>query len=167
MARRIFYSFHYDNDCWRTQQIRNIGFVEGSKPVSTNDWETIRRGGDSAIENWIADQLDGRSCTVVLVGSETANRKWVRYEIVESWNRGMGVVGIRIHSLKDSDGEQCVAGLNPFAEISVGKTPMSSIAKVYRPKSSLSTEAYAAIRYNISTWVEEAIEIRSNYRSSN
>ncbi len=30
-----------------------------------------------------------RSCTVVLVGENTANRKWINHEIVESWNAGM------------------------------------------------------------------------------
>ena len=41
--RRVFYSFHYGNDCWRTQQIRNIGALDGNKPVSANDWETLKR----------------------------------------------------------------------------------------------------------------------------
>jgi hypothetical protein len=51
--------------------------------------------GDAAIENWIAHQMKGRSCTVVLVGANTANRKWINHEIVQSWDKGMGVVGIR------------------------------------------------------------------------
>jgi len=62
--------------------VRNIGFIEGSKPVSADAWEDVKKGGDTAIEKWIVDQLDGRSCAVVLVGSETANRKWVIHEIV-------------------------------------------------------------------------------------
>lgn len=163
MARKVFYSFHYNNDCWRTQQVRNIGFIEGSKPVSANDWEEVKRGGNAAVEKWIANQLSGRSCTVVLVGAETANRKWVRYETIESWNSGKGVVGIRIHSLKDSDGNQSVAGPNPFETLTVGEKPMSSIVKLYRPTSTSSTEAYAAIVGGISDWIEEAIEIRNGY----
>jgi MTH538 TIR-like domain (DUF1863) len=42
-------------------------------------------------ERWIASQLDRPSCTVVLVGAETANRPWVIHESVKSWNLGMGV----------------------------------------------------------------------------
>jgi hypothetical protein len=49
MARKVFFSFHYDNDCGRTQQIRNIGFLDGSKPVSANAWEEVKKGGDAAI----------------------------------------------------------------------------------------------------------------------
>ena len=104
MARRIFYSFYYKPDCWRASTVRSIGAIEGNKPVSDNDWETITSGGDPAIEKWIKEQMKDRSCTVVLVGNKTANRKWINYEIVESWNAGMGVVGMHIYGLKDADG---------------------------------------------------------------
>src|SRR5215475_4648198 len=163
MARKVFYSFHYANDFWRTQQIRNIGFIEGSKPASANDWEAVKRGGDAAIEKWIVDQLNGRSCTVVLVGAETANRKWVMREIVESWNLKKGVVGIRIHSLKDHRGNQSIAGPSPFDNVTVGSTPLSSIVKLYRPTSTVSTEAYQAISDAIAGWIEEAVKIRNDY----
>ena len=75
MARRCFYSFHYQPDNWRASQVRNMGVIEGNQPVGDNDWETVKRGGDRAVENWIADQMSGRSCTVVLIGAETAGRK--------------------------------------------------------------------------------------------
>jgi antiphage defense system Thoeris ThsB-like protein len=166
MPRRVFYSFNYDNDCWRTQQVRNIGFIEGNRPVSSNDWEAVKKGGDKAIENWIADQLEGRSCTVVLVGSETANRRWVQHEIVQSWNSRKGVVGIRIHSLKDSSGNQSNAGDNPFDRITIGDKKLSAFVRLYRPTSTVSTAAYAAITEGISCWIEEAIRIRDNYGSN-
>jgi len=81
MARRVFYSFHYLPDAWRTSQVRNIGAIEGSKPASDNDWEAVKKGGEKAIQKWIDDQLDGRSCTVVLIGKDTAKRKWINYQI--------------------------------------------------------------------------------------
>jgi len=79
-ARKVFYSFHFDNDVMRTQQVRNIGVIEGNKPVSANEWETARKtpGG---IEKWIDDNMKYKSCVIVLVGSETAQRPWVQYEI--------------------------------------------------------------------------------------
>jgi hypothetical protein len=162
MARKVFYSFHYDNDCWRTQQVRNIGALEGSVPVSKNTWEEVKKRGDPAIEKWITNQLNGRTCTVVLVGAETANRKWVRHEIVESWNSQKGVLGIRIHSLRDSDGYQSVAGPNPFDQITLGQNKLlSSVVKLYRFSSSSSTDVYNSIKEQIADWVEEAIEIRN------
>ena len=74
IKRQIFYSFHYANDSWRASQVRNIGVVDGSNPASDNDWEEVKRGGDDAIRKWISGQMKYRSCTVVLVGSHTANR---------------------------------------------------------------------------------------------
>ena len=110
--RQIFYSFHYDNDVFRVQQIRNIGAIEGNKPVSANEWETIKRGGDAAIKRWIDDNMKYKSCLVVLIGSETANRPWVDYEIRKAWNDGKGVLGIYIHNLKCPRTGKCKQGYN-------------------------------------------------------
>jgi hypothetical protein len=74
-------SFQHKPDNWRACQVRNAGVVEGNPPVSDNAWETITRGGDTAIQRWINDQLNGKSCAVVLIGSATASRKWIKYEI--------------------------------------------------------------------------------------
>jgi hypothetical protein len=92
MARKVFYSFHFDNDCVRTSQVRNIGALEGNTPVSSNKWEEVKRGGDAAIKKWIADNMSGRSCIVVLVGSQTASRPWVKYEIKKGWEDGKGIL---------------------------------------------------------------------------
>lgn len=72
MPRKTFFSFHYKPDCSRAAQVRNMGMVDGNVPVSDNDWESVTRGGEDAIKRWIAGQLEGRSCTVVLVGQNTA-----------------------------------------------------------------------------------------------
>ena len=94
MARRAFYSFQYKPDNWRASQVRNMGVVDGNKPATDNDWEKVIKGGDKAIKKWIDGQLNGRSCTIVLIGKSTAGRKWIKYEIEESWNNGKGVLGI-------------------------------------------------------------------------
>ena len=77
--RQVFYSFHYSRDNWVASQIRNIGVVEGNKPVSDNDWEEVANKGDESIKRWIDSQMNMRSCLIVLVGAETASRKWVKY----------------------------------------------------------------------------------------
>lgn len=53
MARRVFYSFHYQPDVTRVAKLRNIGVIEGNRPCTDNDWETVKRDGDAAIERWI------------------------------------------------------------------------------------------------------------------
>ena len=47
MARKVFFSFHYQPDCVRASQVRNIGVIEGNPTATDNDWETITRGGDA------------------------------------------------------------------------------------------------------------------------
>jgi MTH538 TIR-like domain (DUF1863) len=121
----------------------------------------VKKGGDSAIEKWIRDQLVGRSCTVVLVGSETANRRWVRHEIVESWNAKKGVVGIRIHNLKNSDGTQSAPGPNPFDRITLGDKKLSSLVNLYYFSSSDSTAIYNSIKNKLADWIDEAVGVRN------
>ena len=164
MARRAFYSFHYKPDASRAAQVRNIGVVEGNTPVSDNDWETVTKKGDAAIKKWIADQMHGRSCTVVLIGSNTAGRKWINHEIIKSWDDGMGVVGIHIHGLKNLDGNVATKGSNPFANITHGSSgkKLSSLVNCYTPAGSDSKERYAWIKKHLANAVEEAIKIRKD-----
>ena len=163
MARKVFFSFHYEPDNWRAAQVRNIGVLEGNEPARDNDWETVKRGGEAAIERWIADQLRGRTCTVVLVGTNTAGRKWIDHEIVKSWNDGKGVVGIHIHGLEDRHGRVSSKGRNPFGAIPYGNSgrKLSSIVKCYDPAGRTGRERYAWISKHLSNAVEEAIRIRN------
>ena len=164
MAHRAFYSFHYKPDNWRAATVRSIGAIEGNKPAPDNDWETITKGGDAAIKKWIAEQLKGRSCTVVLVGTNTADRKWINYEIIKSWDDGMGVVGINIHGLKNSEKKVSAKGKNPFASITHGNTgkKLSSTVRCYDPAGSNSQERYDWIKKHLANAVAEANKIRKD-----
>ena len=93
MARNCFFSFQYQPDCVRAVQARNIGVTQENAPASHNDWESIIGGGDAAIERWISTQIDGKTCTLVLVGGSTAGRKRINHEIVKFWDKGLCVVG--------------------------------------------------------------------------
>jgi MTH538 TIR-like domain (DUF1863) len=84
---RVLLSFHFDNDVMRVQQIRNIGSLDDNKPVAPNEWESVRRTGDAAIERWIDRNMNYRDCVVVLIGSETASRKWVLHERSNPFDR--------------------------------------------------------------------------------
>ena len=163
MARKVFYSFHYKPDSWRASMVRNIGAIEGNEPATDNDWEAVKRGGDQAISNWIAQQMERRTCTVVLVGTNTANRKWINYEIIKSWNDGMGVVGIQIHGLKNQYGQTSSQGDDPFSCIAFGSGKLSSVVRCYNPSGRTSREKYDWISEHISNAIEEAISIRKRY----
>jgi hypothetical protein len=162
MARKAFYSFHYKPDNWRASQVRNMGVIEGDAPVSDNAWETVTKGGPVAIEKWIADEMNGKSCTIVLIGSDTAGRKWITYEIIKTWNDKKGVLGVHIHGLKDRDQKQSSKGGNPFDHVNLGQKRLSSIVNVYDPPYYISTDVYKYINDNLAGWVETAIAIRDN-----
>ena len=156
--RQIFYSFHFANDVFRVQQIRNIGALEDNKPVSANDWEEVKKKGDAAIEKWIDDNMNYRSCVVVLVGEETANRKWVKHEILKAWKDGKGLVGIYIHNLKDPKTRKCNKGANPFDQFTFKDgSKLSSKVKCYNPDPN---DAYKSIADNLENWIEQAIKDR-------
>lgn len=165
MARRVFYSFHYVPDNWRASQIRNMGSLEGNRPVTDNEWESITRGGDKAIERWITSQLYGKSCAVVLIGQGTANRKWINYEIKSAWENGKGVLGVYIHNLRDARGDQCGKGLNPFDYLTFNSDHrrLSSVIKAYDPPYVYSNLVYKYISDNLAGWVDAAVEIRKSY----
>jgi hypothetical protein len=78
--------------------------------VDSAEFEKIEKEGDDAIREWIDGQLVGTSVTVVLVGAETCDSRWVKYEIEQSVDRGNGLLGIDISKIKDFDGsisERC------------------------------------------------------------
>jgi hypothetical protein len=166
MARQCFYSFHFKPDNWRAATVRNIGAIEGNEPASDNEWESIASGDnkDQNIQNWIARQMKGKTCAIVLVGTNTENRKWINYEIVKAWNDGLGVVGIHIYGLKDSQGLTSTQGANPFDYITYNPTKkaLSSIVKCYNPGGTNSKDRYDWITQHLANAVEEAIVIRQN-----
>ena len=162
--RQVFFSFHFARDAWRAGQVRNIRDLDGNTPVSDNDWEQVKRGGDAAIQTWIENQLKYKSCTIVLIGTETASRPWVNYEIKRSWELGKGVVGIYGHNLQDHMCTQSPKGPNPFANFNLNGVPFDKIVPVYCVEDwEQSTEVYKKIATNIGSWVDNAIRIRQLY----
>jgi len=117
MARKVFFSFHYDRDAWRVAQVRNSNVISGYEKNPFYDkagWESIKRQGDQAIKDWIEKQLNGTSVTVVLIGKETSTRPWVKYEIKRSIELGKGLMGIDISKIKNKEGNTDTTRENPL-----------------------------------------------------
>ena len=150
----VFYSFHFANDVFRVQQVRNMGVVDGDEPVSPNDWETLKRKGDSAVEKWIDENMKYTRCVIVLIGSETASRRWVTFEIAKAWKENRGILGIYIHNLKCPRSGTCVMGENPFNNWLVGGQTMAKHVNCYNPRAD---NAYLDIATNLQSWVASAI----------
>ena len=116
MARKVFFSFHYQRDLWRANVVRNSGVIEGVAAAgfhNTSLWEEARKNGDESVKRLIDKSLEGTSVTVVLIGAETNNRKYVSYEIQKSCARGNGMLGVRINNIKDKDGSIDLPGTIP------------------------------------------------------
>ena len=97
--------------------------MEGTAAAGFRDaslWEEAKKKGDAAIKALIDNAMTGTSVTVVLIGAETANRKYVTYEIEKSIARGNGLLGIRINHLKDQDGKTDTYGAVPAKLASAG-----------------------------------------------
>jgi len=157
MARRVFFSFHYDRDILRVGQIRNSGIVLAPGDTSAGftdsaSWESVRRRGDPAIKAWIDNELNGTSVTVVLIGAETATRDWINYEIIESIRRGNGLVGVYIHNVRDLNGRTDNQGANPFDYIRWNNGQGSPISDTYPTYDWVLNSG----RQNLSVWVERA-----------
>ena len=156
--RQVFYSFCFDDDVMRVQQIRHMGLVDGDEPVSPNEWERLERAS-GGVKKWIDDNMAYRSCVIVLAGRRTAGRTWVKYEIEKAWNEGKGLFGIYIHNLKCPRTGTSGAGTNPFDDFTFKNSgsKLSSIVPCYNPTP---TSAYADIKANLAGWVEAAIASR-------
>lgn len=117
------------------------------------------------IKEWIDAQLEKRSCLVVLIGASTSGRKWIKYEIEKAYELKKGIVGIHIHNLKDSDGNQSNKGSNPFYNIFIGKDNerLSKYVTSFDSSYSTSTYVYDDIKNNIEQLIEDAISNKGTY----
>ncbi|UPG87589.1 TIR domain-containing protein [Luteibacter aegosomatis] len=149
----VFYSFHFQPDVFRVQQIRNMGVITGDEPVKANEWETIK-ATPSGVEKWIDANMKGKDAVVVLIGAETASRPWVKYEIKRAWETGKAVLGIYIHNLKNIDGKTTNVGNNPFSAFTFKLADGTVVVPhVFDPKAS---DAYNDIEANIQDWIAKA-----------
>lgn len=144
--------------------MRNMGKVDNSSSFCDNEWEEVRFKSDSKIREWIDNQLAKRSCLVVLVGEETSERKWVKYEIEKAMKLNKGIVGIRIHRLKNQFNEQDNKGANPFYSIFTATGHrLSNYVTLFESEYLSSEYVYNDIKNNIEDLIEEAINNRYNF----
>ncbi len=159
--RHVFYSLHYEADRRRAELVRNVKGLVPNLEAKPTEWATIVRTGDFAFKRWFEQQVRGRSCTIVLIGAETARRPAIQYEIRRSWELKMGLVGIHIHALHDDKDQPSRKGENPFTQPESGLDVQASRSHVYDTPESDSKLAYRYIADNIGKWVEWAVAART------
>lgn len=154
MAQSVFFSFQYDPDNWRVQQVMNMGAISGGTAFTPQDWEAVRYKTDAAIEKWIHDQMLYTKAVIVLVGATTSNSRWVKHEIIKAWNDKRPLLGVRIHALLNREGYSSSSGDDPFASISMtGGGTMADYVSLINPAGTDSKGVYRDIQNNLENWV--------------
>lgn len=159
MARQVFYSFHYKNDVSRVMTVRNRWVTHGNQTISgvidKADFEKIKLKGEEAIKKWIREQMEYTTVTIVLIGSDTLNRPYVKYEIQNSVERGNAILGVHINKIKNLDSETSSKGdVNTQISINGKNYSFKDIANgIY---DYVDDNGYE----NLNNWVEAAIKAK-------
>lgn len=125
MARTTFFSFHYkDVESFRVNVVRNSSMFkkpgDASRVIDGSIWEEAQLKGEVVLKKLIDSNLEGTSVTSVLIGTETSERRWVKYELVRSFVRGNAILGIHINRILEvATGRITAKGLNPLDRLAV------------------------------------------------
>lgn len=126
MARRTFFSFHYQPDVWRVFNVRNCLQLVRDQTIDgffdSSVFEASKRDSETNLKAFLRDGMKNTSVTCVLNGAQTASRRWVRYEIVRAVLKGNGLLTVDIHGVKNKDGNASPRGADPLAQIGLYKT---------------------------------------------
>jgi hypothetical protein len=159
MVRRVFFSFHFDRNHWRANQVRNSWLTQDNREsagyIDAADWEDLKRQGEDAIKRWIRSQMENTSVVAVLIGTRTAERDWVEFEIKEALKEGKGIVGVRVHNLEDQNGNTDSRGDDPLDDVYIVDGELLRLSKAFNTYSWVLQNGYD----NFGDWVEEAAEI--------
>jgi hypothetical protein len=124
VARRTFFSFHYNPDVTRAWVVRNswvTKVAQGERQdagfFDSSVFEAKQREDDDVLKQFLLEGLRNTTVTCVLVGAQTTLRRWVRYEVFRSFMRGNGLLAVRIHSIADLNKRTSTAGSNPFDDL--------------------------------------------------
>jgi hypothetical protein len=129
MARRVFFSFHYERDVRRIQQVRQSWVV---------------RPGDEAQPFFDAAAFEE---------AKTDDREWVRHEIKRSYELGKGILAIDIHNVRDPQSGVDVPGANPLGYWSIERGGRKVyFTELYKSYDWVRDDGY----HNMPAWIEAA-----------
>jgi hypothetical protein len=117
MARRTFFSFHYVPDVSRSYVVKNSQVVmdhEDAGFLDSSAFEKAKNENPESLKRFLRKEMDGSSVVCALVGTNTAARPWVRFELLQALWDGRGMLGIRIHTIQDLNQKTSLAGTSPF-----------------------------------------------------
>jgi hypothetical protein len=153
MARRAYFAFHYQNDIWRVNQVRNSWVTKDRESAGFYDaslWEEAKKQSDLGIKRMINSGLQNTSVTCVLIGSETSKRRWVQYEIIKSFDKGNALIGVYINALENQYGKTSLKGTNPFDDLGIitSNDGKSASVKILKNEKWIDCEDYPKVEIN-------------------
>ena len=97
IKRKIFVSYRHGHDQWFYNEFSRI-FGDTYDVISDN---SLDRAIDSDDTDYVLrrireNYITGSSCTIVLCGSETPNRKYVDWEIKATLDKEHGLIGVNL-----------------------------------------------------------------------
>jgi hypothetical protein len=118
MALRVYFCFHYDDvETFRANVVRNHDLTKETGKAGFFDasiWEDAELHGAGAVKGLINRSLENTTVTCALIGTDTWKRRWVRYEILKSYDRKNRLLGVHINGVKDKHQQTYAQGPNPF-----------------------------------------------------
>lgn len=117
MPRYTFFSFSFEDvKNFKVNVVRNSWLLNHSSGtfIDGSIWEKEKSKGPSQIKNLIETGLKKTSVTAILIGDETSDRRWVKYEIVKSFEKGNGILAIHINRIRGKEQVISARGLNPL-----------------------------------------------------
>lgn len=146
MARRTFFSFHYKPDVQRAQIVRNSWVTREREDAGFFDssaFEKAQRTNDDTLKNFLIEAMKGSSVVCTLVGAQTAQRRWVRYEIQRAIWDMRGLLAVRIHTINHFTTGTTTAGPNPFDLLGVYVEENGTSKAMYLIERSSITEGWS------------------------
>lgn len=144
LARNVYFSFDYNRDVHRVNQIRNMSGIQARSAAGFTDatfWNDALKKGDSHIAQIIQEGLKNTVATIVCIGATTAQNKYVEYEINQSLKRGNAIIAITIHHLPNDQMKPDTHGAKPYS-IEINGIPVYK----YADHKSLYTEIAHQVR---------------------
>jgi hypothetical protein len=134
LKRKAYFAFHFD-DIMRVNNVRNAWKITHADSIfmrsfyDSSLWESKQLEGDEALKRLIREGVEYTSAVCVLIGSETWQRRWVKYEIARAVIDGRGLLAVHINGLNHHQRKVPDAlGFNPLHILGVYK---SSSGKFY------------------------------------
>lgn len=123
--RKVYFAFRYE-DIMRVNNVRQSGKIGSEETKNARDfydrsiWEKRSIEDPETLKRLMREGVQHSSVVCVLVGTNTWNSRWVKYEIARAVIDNRGLLSVGINSLPHvSTGTAAAAGVNPLSVMGV------------------------------------------------